>query len=118
MTRREQEEPPRPRWPATRHRRRTFIPMLDREQQPIGCLVWRGQNGMEAYTADGTSIGRFLTRRAAASALWRIRSTKERSAEMMPGWIGPPSGLSTAEGVAAPSGLSGSLPRAARESHG
>jgi hypothetical protein len=61
--------PSKPQWPATRYRRRTFIPLHSRAGGEIGCLIWRG-DGMEALTADGTSLGKFATRREATDALW------------------------------------------------
>jgi hypothetical protein len=53
-----------------RYRRRTFIPYFSDGQQ-VGYLIWQG-DGMEAHTADGELIGKFPTRREAASALWNF----------------------------------------------
>jgi hypothetical protein len=65
-----------PGWPATRYRRRTHIPLTIGEQQ-IGWLTWLADEGrMEAFTADGTSIGKYPTRREATSALWRTEYAK------------------------------------------
>jgi hypothetical protein len=57
----------RPRQRAT-HRRRTHIPYFDGSRQ-VGHLDWR-DGAMEAYTADGTLVGKYPTRREAAAALW------------------------------------------------
>jgi hypothetical protein len=54
--------------------------------QQIGHLDWR-DGAMEAYTADGSLVGKYPTRREAASALWatsyvttrRWRTTKQRA---------------------------------------
>jgi hypothetical protein len=45
--------------------------MLDKKTgQQVGWLTWRG-DGMEAFTADGTLVGKYQTRREATSALWK-----------------------------------------------
>ncbi len=58
-----------------RYRRRTFIPMVYREVE-IGHLQWVGE-AMEAWTAEGELVGRYPTRREAASALW-VATTRQR----------------------------------------
>jgi hypothetical protein len=63
-------------------RRRTHIPVVDRhEQRQIGHLVW--ENGMmEARTANGELVGKYATRREAASALWATRGHSDRLRKM------------------------------------
>ena len=87
-------------WPATRYRRRTYIPMFHREQ-PVGCLIWRG-DGLDVYAADGTPIGKYQTRRQAASALWRTCRTRnpDRRPETLPGYLGPASSSAEDTGLA------------------
>ena len=51
-----------------RYRRRTHIPYFDGSRQ-VGHLDWR-DGAMEAYTAYGTLVGKYPTRREAAAALW------------------------------------------------
>jgi hypothetical protein len=90
------EQKQKPGWPATRYRRRTYIPMFHGEQ-PVGSLIWRG-DGMDVYAADGTPIGKYQTRHQAASALWRTcRARKPVSPETLPGYLGPASDAGHAE---------------------
>ena len=56
-----------------RYRRRFFIPVVYREHQ-IGHLIWK-EGAMEAWTAAGEFVGRYPTRRKAASALWGMTAT-------------------------------------------
>jgi hypothetical protein len=78
----------KPRWPMTRYRRRTHIPVFDGAQS-VGCLIWRNGQGMDAYIADGTPVGRFRSRREAASALWKTYRRRPVAPETLPGYIGP-----------------------------
>ena len=59
-----------------RYRRRFFIPMVYRGCE-IGHLVWT-DGAMEARTAEGELLGRYPTRREAASALWAATATRRR----------------------------------------
>jgi hypothetical protein len=52
-----------------RYRRRFFIPMVLHSGQQVGHLIWQ-DGAMEAWTAKGELVGRYATRREAASALW------------------------------------------------
>jgi hypothetical protein len=52
-----------------RYRRRFFIPIFHNGQQ-IAHLQWT-DGGMEAWIADGTFVGKYPTRKEAASALWK-----------------------------------------------
>lgn len=53
-----------------RYSRRLLIPVTLRDSgRQVGHLIW--QNGaMEAWTTEGQLVGRYATRREAASALW------------------------------------------------
>jgi hypothetical protein len=54
-----------------RYRRRLYIPFVDGAGQEVGYLAWQ-DGAMEAWTATENLIGRYPTRKEAASALWRF----------------------------------------------
>ena len=55
--------------------RRAFVPIFHRGEQ-IAHLIWK-DGAMEAWTIDGHLVGRYPTRREAASALWIALHTQK-----------------------------------------